>query len=266
MDLFGLVFFLDFGIQALFGSVALLLDTEKFFDFVGSLTFILCGTVSYYQNTDESLEKFKFIQCCFICLWAGKLGTFLLARVLKEGEDKRFREIKKDKSRFFKVWMIQGAWVYLNMIPSIFVFQGSSVNTEREVLSTIGWSLFLFGLLFETVADYQKTMFRADPSNKGKFITTGLWSISRHPNYFGEILLWYGMWLAAVPFFTSPLAYLSVLCPTLTALQITYLSGVPMLEKSGIEKWGNEEDYVRYMEKTPCLLPFIGAGKKIKRS
>lgn len=268
MNLFLLVFYIDFGIQAVFGTLALLLDTEMFFDFLGSLTFITCSIVCILLDDSgeavTSIGDIKKIQALCICLWAGKLGTFLLYRVIKSGGDKRFDEIKKSKGRFFRVWMIQGAWVYLNMVPSLFVLTAEKENPRLAPVSFAGWAIYAFGLIFETVADYQKTAFRSKPENKDKYITSGLWSTSRHPNYFGEILLWYGLFLAAVPYFTSPLNYLSVLCPTLTTLQLIYLSGVPLLEKAGMKKWGEDPKYVEYMNTTSCIIPCLGGTNKSK--
>ena len=269
MNLFLKVFCIDFGIQALFGCIALLLNTELFFDFIGSLTFIACSILCIlsYDSTDvtNSVDDIKVIQAFCICLWAGKLGTFLLHRVVtSEHGDKRFVEIKKSKFRFFRVWMIQGAWVYLNMVPSLCVFNAEKGNPRFALVSLAGWGIFAFGLIFETVADYQKSKFRSIPENKDKFITSGLWSISRHPNYFGEILLWYGLYIAAIPYFASPFGYLTIICPTLTALQIIYLSGVPMLETSGLKKWGEDPKYLKYLNETSCIVPCLGGPKKSK--
>jgi len=268
MNLFVLVFCTNFGIQAVFGILALLLNTEIFFDFVGSLTFISCSILCLmFDETPEvstSIKEIKVIQMVCVCLWAGKLGSFLLYRVLKSDGDKRFVEIKKSKVRFFRVWMIQGAWVYLNMVPSLFVFTAKKENPRLALVSLAGWALYAFGLIFETVADYQKTMFRSKEENKEKFITTGLWSISRHPNYFGEILLWYGLFIAAVPYFTSPFNYLSIFCPTLTALLIVKISGVPMLEKSGLKKWGDDPKYIEYLNTTSSIIPCLGGDNKHK--
>ena len=86
--------------------------------------------------------------------------------------------------------------------------------------------------------------------------TTGLWSISRHPNYFGEIVLWFGIFMAAAPYFHTKWAFFSVLCPTLTALQISFFSGIPLLERSGMERWGQDPGYVRYVSNVSVLVPF----------
>lgn len=266
MNLFWQVLSLDFGIQIVFGTIALLLNTEKFFDFIGSVTFILCTALAFFYEEKPQLVELKLIHAGCICIWAAKLGSFLLYRVISSGGDSRFDEIKTSPIRFFRVWMIQGIWVYLNLLPSIFVFSAQKEVPELAFVSLIGWAIFAFGLIFETIADYQKTVFRNNPANKGKFITSGLWSISRHPNYFGEILLWYGLFIAAVPFFPSAWARLSVVCPTLTAVLILKLSGVPMLEKSGMERWGKDPKYIAYLANTSCVIPCLGgSGDEKKR-
>ena len=112
-------------------------------------------------------------------------------------------------------------------------------------------------MVFETAADYQKAVFRSQIENKDRFITTGLWSISRHPNYFGEIALWFGLFIAAAPYFSSQWAYFALLCPIATALQLCFLSGIPRLEKLGVKKWGADREYARYVHTTGVLIPWL---------
>ena len=137
----------------------------------------------------------------------------------------------------------------------------------------LGWALWATGMFFEIVADMQKTSFKNDPKNQvskmfkknttfdvsnfwqGKFITTGLWSISRHPNYFGEIMLWFGLYISASSVFKG-WQYLGVLSPLFVHLLITRLSGIPLLEKAGLKKWGHLKEYQDYLKNTPSLVPF----------
>ena len=140
----------------------------------------------------------------------------------------------------------------------------------------LGWALWATGMFFEIVADMQKTAFKNDPKNQvsahhifensepkskyrlftqGKFITTGLWSISRHPNYFGEILLWFGLYISASSVFKG-WQYLGVLSPLFVHLLITRVSGIPLLEKAGLKKWGHLKEYQEYLKNTPSLVPF----------
>ena len=258
LSLFLITLIVDLGLQLVFGVLSILLKSEKFYDLIGGLTHIICALIGVFYDWNVagqiSLEA-KLIQALCICCWAGKLGGFLLYRVIKAGGDKRFDDAKNSPIKLMIVWILQGLWVYMNILPSLFMWETSKKN--MNFVSIIGWVVFLFGLVFETVADYQKTMFRNDPSNKGRFISSGLWSISRHPNYFGEIVLWYGLFISAAPYFSSQWAYFSFLCPTATALQICFVTGIPLLEKSGIERWGNEPEYARYVHSTGVLVPWL---------
>jgi steroid 5-alpha reductase family enzyme len=262
LNIFYVTLIVDFGLQLVFGVLSIILKTEKFYDFIGAITHISCAFLGAFYDWDASKDftqakLAQVIQAVCISLWAGKLGAFLFYRVLKAGSDSRFEDAKKKPLVLLIYWMLQGMWVYLNLLPSLFMFFSKQKDTKVLYVSIIGWVLFLFGLVFETVSDYQKTVFRNDPANKGRFITTGLWSISRHPNYFGEIVLWYGILIAAAPFFDTNWAYFAVPCPTLTALQICFLSGIPLLENGGLKRWGNDPEYAKYLSSVSVLVPFF---------
>jgi len=122
------------------------------------------------------------------------------------------------------------------------------------VFAAIGFLVWVFGFAFEVTADTQKSRFRADPNNKGKFIHTGLWAWTRHPNYFGEIVLWVGVAIIALPVLRG-WQWVTLISPVFVALLITRISGVPLLEKQADERWGGQEDYEAYKERTPVLIP-----------
>ena len=190
-----------------------------------------------------------------VMAWACRLGMYLVTRIMKDGKDKRFDQIKHDPSKFFVAWTLQGLWVFVTMLPTLMLNE----SDRRQPIKTqdwIGWGMWAVGMAFEVIADYQKSQFRADPDNKGKFINTGLWSLSRHPNYFGEILLWSGLYISASSVFRGH-QYLAVLSPIFVYLLITRVSGVPMLEQAGIEKWGHTQEYQDYLKNTPSLVPFL---------
>lgn len=260
ISLFYITLIVDFGLQLVFGVLSILLKTEKFYDFIGALTHITCAFLGVFYNWNTSQDysfEAKLIQAICVSLWAGKLGAFLFYRVIKAGGDSRFDEAKKNPVRLLFYWMLQGIWVYLNILPSLFMWTTQDKDNKYIYISIIGWVLFAFGLVFETVSDYQKTVFRNNPSNKGRFITSGLWSISRHPNYFGEIVLWFGLFISAAPYFASPWSFFSILCPIGTALQISFFSGIPLLEKSGLVRWGQDADYRAYLEGVAVLVPWM---------
>ncbi|CAL4065440.1 unnamed protein product [Meganyctiphanes norvegica] len=243
----------DFSIQWVLGGIAVLKQTERYYDLAGSSTFLLLAYLNFQWNTDDHPRQ--VIQTGCICLWAFRLGSFLFTRVLKAGEDKRFTKIRVDPRRFFVAWNIQGVWVILTLLPSI-LGVSSTQQPPLVLRDYIGWSMWTVGFVTEVLADYQKTKWRNDPANKDKFITVGLWSISRHPNYFGEIMLWFGLYISASATF-SGLEYLTVLCPVFNYLLITKLSGIPMLERYAEKKWGSSPQYQAYVRDTPALVPFL---------
>jgi len=233
-------------------ALAVLFKTEKFYDLTGSITFILVSHLSYNSSI---MSRRQTVQGWMVLAWACRLGTFLFLRIMKDGEDKRFKKAKEDSSVMFKFWTIQGIWVFVTLLPTLLL------NSERRnppigTRDYIGWGIWGLGFLFEVVADAQKTIFRNNPLNKGKFIQTGLWSISRHPNYFGEISLWFGLYISSSSVFSGA-QYMAVLSPLAVMMLITRLSGIPLLEAAGLKKWGDLPEYRKYLENTPSLIPFI---------
>ena len=246
--------FLAFAIQWIAFIPAYIFQTEKFYDLTGSLTYlsVVWYSLTYSSEYFANLNLANLLIVILITFWALRLGSFLFMRIHKDGEDKRFRTIKPSPSQFFMTWTLQGLWVSLCSMCAL-----TAISTETgliiNALLYIGLILFVTGFLIEIIADKQKSKFRAIPENKDKFITSGLWARSRHPNYFGEIVLWSGI---AVMSFSSleGLQYLTLISPIFTYLLLVYVSGVRMLEARGDIKWGNNEDYKNYKENTPVLL------------
>lgn len=245
----------DFQVQWGLWAVASLMKTEKFYDLAGSATYILLAYLNYKWNgTGHPRQS---IQTGCITIWAFRLGMFLFTRVMKSGHDRRFKEALQRPSLLWVFWTLQGIWVLVTLLPSLLVV----LSPRQRPIGTrdyVGWGIWTMGFLVEVVADYQKTVFRNNPANKDKFINSGLWSLSRHPNYFGEILLWFGLYISASSTF-SGWEYLTILCPLMDYLLITKISGIPMLETYGIKKWGSSPQYQAYIKNTPALVPFIGS-------
>jgi steroid 5-alpha reductase family enzyme len=188
-----------------------------------------------------------------VVVWALRLGTFLYRRVHAAGEDRRFREIKKSFARFLLTWTLQGIWVSFSLAAALAAIT-SQTRLELGVFALVGFLVWAFGFGFEIVSDYQKSKFKADPQNAGKFINTGLWSWSRHPNYFGEIVLWVGVAIVALPILQG-WQWLTMISPIFITLLLTRVSGIPMLEKRADEKWGGQADYEAYKASTSVLIP-----------
>jgi steroid 5-alpha reductase family enzyme len=188
-----------------------------------------------------------------VVIWAGRLGIFLFRRILEAGKDARFDEIKVSFVRFLNTWTLQGLWVSLTLAAALAAITTTN-RKELGLFAMVGALVWLFGFAIEATADAQKNRFRADPENKGKFIDTGLWSWSRHPNYFGEIVLWIGVAIIALPVLQG-WQWVTLISPVFVTLLLTRISGVPILERRADEKWGGQEDYEAYKERTAMLIP-----------
>ena len=232
---------------------AYVFQTEKFYDLTGSITYL--GVVwfvflSSYQSI--SLNFGNLILALLISIWTIRLGIFLFMRIHKAGEDKRFRSIKTSATQFLMTFTLSGLWVTLCSMCAL-VAISSSDGIVMNAITYIGIILFIIGFGIEIIADNQKTAFRSIEANKDKFITSGLWAKSRHPNYFGEVLLWFAV---AVISFSSleGLQLITLISPVFTYLLLVYVSGVRMLEDMNDKKWGNNEEYLNYKKNTPMLF------------
>ena len=245
--------FYSFVIQWILFVPAYFFQTEKFYDLSGSCTYtFVISFVLYHQYADSGINFGNIILGGCVIIWAIRLGTFLFLRIQKAGEDKRFNDIKTSASRFFMTWTLQGMWVSICSACVITAISSSS-GVKINLLFFVGLLFFLIGFVFEIVADNQKTKFRQDPSNKDKFICSGLWSYSRHPNYAGEIILWLGLSIIAFSSLND-WQYITLISPIFTYILLVYISGVRILEASGRKKWGHLESYQDYLKKTPSLF------------
>jgi steroid 5-alpha reductase family enzyme len=231
---------------------AYMFQTEKFYDLTGSLTYTSVFAYCMYLATLGTINWGSVIISILVIIWAVRLGTFLFTRIAKDGEDKRFRTIKPDIAQFFMTWTLQGMWVSVCSLCAITAI-ASDTGIILNNIFYIGLLMFVGGFAIEIVADQQKSAFRAIPENRNKFITSGLWSKSRHPNYFGEITLWTGV---AVMSFSSlsGIEYLTLISPVFTYLLLVKISGVRMLEGRGQKTWGQDAEYIAYMKNTPMVM------------
>jgi steroid 5-alpha reductase family enzyme len=251
VPVFALAVGLAFLIQWLVFTPAYLFQTEKFFDLTGSITYISVITFALYFSTN--IDGRAFLLFLLVIIWAIRLGTFLFRRIQKAGKDDRFDELKPSFVRFLNVWTIQGLWVTLTLAAALVAIT-TITRKEIDFFAILGCLVWILGFATEVVADYQKSRFNAIPKNKGKFINTGLWSRSRHPNYFGEIVLWVGIAIIALPVLQG-WQWIALISPIFVTLLLTRVSGVPLLENKADEKWGGQEDYEAYKKRTPVLIP-----------
>ena len=225
-------------------------QTEHYFDLTGSLSYITTVIVAMVLN--PSLDIRDLIICAMILVWAVRLGSFLFWRIKKDGQDKRFIVMKTKFTWFLLTWTLGGLWVLVTMAAGLAALT-SNTTVELGILGYVGIALWLFGFAVEVIADNQKTQFKKDPNNKDRFITSGLWSWSQHPNYFGEITLWLGLALFTYPVL-SGWQLVTLISPIFVYLLLTRLSGIPTLDRLAKEKWGSDSDYIAYVEATSKLM------------
>lgn len=251
LPVFALIVAIAFLIQIVVFVPSFLRQTEHFYDLTGSLTYILMTVLAV--TLARPLDTRSALLAGLVMVWAGRLGTFLFRRVRRSGKDNRFDELKPSFVRFLNVWIIQGLWITLTA-GAAWAAITSAERAPIDTLTVVGIIVWALGFGIEVIADLQKSRFRAVPENKGRFIHTGLWSWSRHPNYFGEITLWLGVALIALPAL-SGWQLVTLISPVFVFLLITRVSGVPLLEKHADETWGGQADYEAYKARTSVLVP-----------
>ena len=232
-------------------------QTEHYFDLTGSISYVSTIIVAYLFH--PNMDARSLVVCALIAIWAIRLGSFLFLRVKRDGKDRRFDEIKTKFFRYMFTWTLGGAWVFITMAAGLAVITSSN-QVALDGFFYAGVALWVLGFGIEVIADRQKAKFRRISENKGKFITEGLWSISRHPNYFGEIVLWLGIAVVALPTLVG-WQYVTLISPIFVAFLLIKVSGVKLLEISGMERWGDDPAYRNYVASTPSLVPFSGGSK-----
>jgi steroid 5-alpha reductase family enzyme len=241
----------SFAIQALFFAFAASLKTDKVTDLSYSLSFAALALLLVIAN--RAFAPVQVMAAAFVVIWAARLGSYLLARILKIGKDARFDDKRGDFLKFLGFWVLQAIAVWAIMLPAT-VLLSLPAAAPLGAVSAIGAVMWLVGFAIEAVADAQKYAFRNDPSNKGRWIQSGLWKHSRHPNYFGEVLLWWGLFVLALPSL-SPSTLFALVGPVAITLLLLFVSGIPLLEKGADEKYGRDPEYQEYKRLTSVFLP-----------
>ena len=243
------------GIQWAAWIPASIMKTERFYDLIGCLTFLtVVGFSLWAGSQSESPSLRELIVSLLVVIWSLRLSSFLFLRIHRSGKDGRFDQLKTSPIRFLVPWTLQALWVFLTMIVVIVINSQAGSAPELGIWDGIGLSVWIIGFGIESIADNQKTVFNAEPSNQGKWIDSGLWSYSRHPNYLGEILLWTGIGFFGISCFTG-LERFAWISPVFIYLLLTKVSGIPILDKRALEKWGDDPEYQKYRDNTPALFP-----------
>ena len=248
--LFTLCGVLAFLIQWICFTPAWFFHSERFFDLIGSATYLTITIVALIAVPE--VDTRSVVLGIMVCLWGLRLGAFLFARVQAAGHDVRFNLMKHDFTWFLMTWTIQGLWVVITSSAALTAITSTNKNSFGWI-GIIGIIIWLSGFVIEIVADEQKRRFKLNPSNQHSFIDKGLWSWSQHPNYFGEIILWIGVTLVALPAL-SDWQYLSLISPVFVFFLLTRISGIPMLDSAARKRWGDNPDFQKYKETTPVLI------------
>ena len=237
-------------------------QTEHFYDLVGSLTYwMVVGLALYSAGKHGDITLTQWVAAAMVGVWATRLGSFLFLRVQQSGSDGRFDVFKRDPFAFLMTWSLQGLWVFLTALSVLILLTTHTPTSCIGVWTVVGWGLWVLGFSIEVIADRQKKRFRLDPCNQGKWIDEGLWSRSRHPNYFGEILLWTGVFVSGVGQYEGG-QWLAALSPVFVAVLLIKGSGVPLLAARAQARWGDDPAFQAYVQRTRLLLPIRRSASK----
>ena len=251
VPVFALCGFLAFAINWIAFVPSLIARTEHYYDLTGGISYVVTTLVAVWLSGDLDLRA--SLVAAMVLIWSLRLSIFLFRRISRAGGDSRFDDIKTRPPRFFLAWTLQGLWVLLTAAAAFAIITGG-VREPLGAIGVLGILTWAAGMTIEVVADRQKSRFKANPANEGKFIDEGLWAWSRHPNYFGEIVLWTGIAIIALPVLQG-WQWATLISPVFVAFLLIKVSGIPMLEEKADERWGGQEDYEAYKRQTPVLIP-----------
>ncbi len=244
------LFLVSIAINLLMFIPAFRYKTDKLTDLSYALSFIVLSTVAFLSSQKDPAHLILLVM---VLTWSIRLGGFLFLRIRKQKRDKRFDEMRDSFWKFGRFWLLQGVSVYVILLASLFAWNKDGLMFGW--LNLAGLAVFITGLLIESTADYQKRKFSAKAENKDKWIDTGLWSISRHPNYLGEMLVWAGVYTYTFSYLSNSERLIGLLSPLYIVCLLLFVSGIPLLEKAADQKWGENAEYKKYKKRTPVLLP-----------
>lgn len=242
-------FLIAIGIQIILFIPAFLFKTDKLTDLSYGVTFIVLAIAGFITG-NEGLGR--TILLVMITLWGLRLIVYLFVRVNFVGKDKRFDGIRERFSRFIKFWLGQGIIVWVVSLASILAFTYS--NFTLNIISYVGVGVFTLGLVIETIADWQKFEFKKEEKNEGRWTDVGLWNYSRHPNYFGEMLVWIGIWLFTASILQPTYALIGLISPLAIICILLFVTGIPTLEKKYDARFAKNKEYKKYKESTSKVI------------
>jgi steroid 5-alpha reductase family enzyme len=250
MTAIALSFAVALGVNGAFFAVAAARRTDVVTDLSYSLTFAILAVALVFTGARDPVQ---LVVALLVLVWAIRLGGYLFRRILRMKVDHRFDGMRDAPLRFARFWLLQAITVAVVMLPASYLLDRDH-PPAFGAWAAAGAAVWLAGMVIETVADAQKSAFKANDENRGRFIASGLWRYSRHPNYFGEMLVWWGLFLCAVPVLHGA-AFAVVAGPLFIMLLLLFVSGIPPLERSADEKYGSDPAYRGYKRRTSILVP-----------
>ena len=238
--------------------LAMFLKDNSIVDVAYGLAFLLVGWSVYAMY--GSGQPRQLLLLLLVTAWGARLaGHIFLRKRGEQGEDFRYRQWREDWGKsfvwrsFLQIFMLQGTVIYLVSLPVLMVIDhpGGALG----LLDLFGTLLWLVGFLFEAIGDRQLLRFKKNPANRGKIIQTGLWRYTRHPNYFGEATLWWGVWLIALG---APYGMAAIISPLLIDFLLLKVSGIPLLEA----KYAGNPDFAIYRQRTNAFFPWLPKPEK----
>jgi steroid 5-alpha reductase family enzyme len=240
---------ISLGINIVMFIPAFIFRTDKLTDLSYALSFIILIVISLLLSQYASL---KLVLALMVIAWGLRLGIFLFIRIRKMKFDKRFDGMRESFPRFLKFWLLQGLTVWIILLSTIFF-----MDSAASRVCWLGLLIWAAGLIIEAISDIQKYKFNHDKRNKDKFIQSGIWKYSRHPNYFGEMSCWVGIYIFVFPSLTVLQRLLALASPLFIIILLLFVTGLPLLEKSADAKWGKLKDYREYKRRTSILVPWF---------
>lgn len=251
-------FVASMGINTLMFIPAFIFKTDKLTDISYAVTFAFVASLAYWFSEQSLVHALLLFA---IIAWSLRLGSFLLIRINKMGKDFRFDGRREKFWSFLSFWLLQGASVFVVLVASLLLF-----DTAEPVitwLSWVGFVVFASGLLLEAVADIQKFRFKFSGKKKRQeWIDEGVWRMSRHPNYLGEMMVWFGLYIFVLPSLSGLAVYSALVSPLYIIGLLLFVSGVPLLEKYADKKWGDEKNFQQYRKEVPLLMPTPSSIKR----
>ena len=246
-----------FGIQWLSWIPASVGQTERFYDLTGGMTYLVVVAFSLWIGSEpEGIGSRELVISALVAIWSIRLSGFLFLRIHHKGKDGRFDDLKTSPVRFLVPWTLQGLWIFLTANVVIVINSQTGLSPPLGIWDVIGLLIWILGFGIEVLADMQKTRFNSNPKNEGRWIDQGLWSLCRHPNYLGETLLWTGIAVFGVSCLEG-FEWVSWISPVFVYLLLTKVSGIPILDRRALSKWGDDPEYQEYRERVPAMIPFL---------